>query len=68
MEADIVHFGNNVPDPGNISHGPAETTANTFDLNFVVLIDEVDCTVAHRKRSDLTSVLDQLHAHAFPDS
>jgi hypothetical protein len=68
METDIVHFGNNVADPWDISHGPTETTANAFDLDFVVFIDEVDCTVANRKRGDLAPVLDQLHAHALTDS
>ena len=45
METDIVHFGNDVPDPRDISHGTTETTADTFDLDFIVFIDEVDCTV-----------------------
>ena len=49
MEADIVHFGNDHTDPGDISHGTPETSANTLNLNFIVLIDEVDCTVAYRK-------------------
>ena len=51
MEADIIHFGNYVPDAGNISHGTTETTANAFDLNFVVLIDEVNRTGSATGRS-----------------
>jgi hypothetical protein len=68
MEADIIHFGNYVPDTRDISHGPPETTADAFDLDFIVLVNEVDRTVANRKCGDLTPVLDQLYAHALPDS
>ena len=33
---------------GDISHRPAQAAADTFDLDLVVLIDEVDGTVANR--------------------
>src|SRR5512136_1500872 len=67
MEADVVHLGDDIPDTGDISHGPAKTAANALDLDLIVFINEVDGTVTNRKRADLSSVLDQLHAHAFPD-
>jgi hypothetical protein len=67
MEADIVHFGNDVPDTRDISHGTPETAANAFDLDFVVFINEVDRTVATCEGSDLPAILDQLDTHALPD-
>jgi hypothetical protein len=67
VEADVVHLGNDVPDARDISHGPAETAADALDLDFIVFVDEVDGTVANGKSADLSSVLDELDAHALPD-
>src|SRR5208282_833789 len=67
MEADVVHARHDIPDPRDISHGPAQTAAAALDLDLVVLIDKVDGTIADRERGDLPAVLDQLHADAFPD-
>jgi hypothetical protein len=67
MEADIIDLGNDIPDTRDISHGTPEPAANTLNLDFVMLIDEVNCTIANRKCSDLTPVLDKLDTDTFPD-
>src|SRR5208337_1489130 len=67
VEADVVHLGDHVPDAGDIPHGTPETSADALDLDFVVLVNEVDRTVADGKSADLPPVLDQLDAHALPD-
>ena len=59
METDVIDFGNNVPDAGDISHGTPETAADAFDLDFIVFINEVDRTVADCKGAYLASVLDR---------
>ena len=40
---------------------------DTLDLDFVMLIDEVDCAISYGKRADLAPIFDQLHPHALPD-
>ena len=68
MEADIVHLGNDIPDTWDISHGTPETSANAFDFDFVVFINEVDRTVTTSEGGDLPAILDQLDTHALPYS
>ena len=67
MQADIIHLRYNKPDAGNITHGTSETTADTFYFDFIVLIDEVDSTVAYCKCRYLAPVLDKLNTNTFPD-
>ena len=67
METDIVHLRDNKPDPGDITHRTSETTADTFNFDFIVFINEVDGTITDCKCRYLTSVLDQLNTNTLPD-
>ena len=51
-------------DSGNISHSVTGTT-ETSNEHLIVLINEVQTTIARDEGSDLLSVLDQLHTDAL---
>ena len=51
----------------NITNGVTGTT-ETGDQNFVVLVYEIQTTIARDERSNLLSVLDELHANTLSDS
>jgi hypothetical protein len=67
MEADVIDLGDDIPDTRDISHRTTEPATNPLNLDFIVLIDKVDCTIADCKCSDLTPVLDELDTDTFPD-
>ena len=52
---------------GDITDGVA-ATAETGDQNLVVLLDEVQATIAGHEGGDLLAVLNQTHTHALSDS
>ena len=51
-------------DSRNISDGVTRTTESS-NQDLVVLVHKVQATIARHERSDLLSVLDQLHTHAL---
>ena len=51
-------------DSGNISHSVTGTT-ETSNEHLIVLINEVQTTIARDESSDLLSILDQLHTDAL---
>ena len=51
-------------DSGNISHSVTGTT-ETGNEHLVVLINEVQTTIARDESSDLLTILDQLHTDAL---
>src|SRR3990172_9223139 len=67
VEGDVVHLDDLVPDAGDVPVRPAHAAADPLDEDLVVLVDEVDRTVADGERGDLTAVLDQLDLHALPE-
>lgn len=67
MEADVIDLGNDIPNARDISHGTPEPAANALNLDFIVLIDKVNGTIADCKCSDLAPVLDELDTDTFPD-
>src|SRR6266566_758511 len=58
---DLDHF---VPHPRDVPVRSAHASADPFDEDLVVLVDEVDRAVADREGCDLPAVLDQLDLHA----
>ena len=51
-------------DSGNISHSVTGTT-ETGNEHLIVLINEVQTTIARDESSDLLTILDQLHTDAL---
>ena len=45
-------------DTGDVSFGLSHRAADAFQHNFIVLIDELCCTVARAERSNLPAILD----------
>src|SRR5712691_11875442 len=66
VEAHAIHLNDFVPNSGDVSVRAAHPPANPFDEDLVVFVDEVDRAVPNRERRHLTTVLDQLDFHAFP--
>src|SRR5207237_3790579 len=61
---DLDHL---VPHAGDVPVRPTHTAPDPFDEDLVVLVDEVDRSVADSKGGHLSTVLDQLDLHALPE-
>ena len=59
VEGNAVDLNDLVTDTGNISVRTTHASTDTFDHDFVVLVDEVDRAVAGSEGSELVAVLDQ---------
>jgi hypothetical protein len=68
IKGDIIDFYDFESNARDIPVTSAHSTADAFDDDFVVFIDESDGMVARGKRSDLSTVLDKLDFDAFSDS
>src|SRR5438309_6864701 len=67
VEAHAVHLDHLVPHAGGVPVRPAHAAPDSFDEDLVVLVDEVDRSVADGKGGHLSAVLDQLDLPALPE-
>src|SRR5436853_1754290 len=67
VEAHAVDLDHLVPHAGDVPVRPTHTAPDPFDEDLVVLVDEVDRSVADSKGGHLSTVLDQLDLHALPE-
>src|SRR5205809_4247870 len=67
VEAHAVDLDHLVPHAGDVPVRPTHTAPDPFDEDLVVLVDEVDRSVADSKGGHLSTVLDQLDPHALPE-
>src|SRR2546428_12548981 len=67
VEAHAVDLDHLVPHAGDVPIRPAHAASDSFDEDLVVLVDEVDRSVAYGERGHLSTVLDQLDLHALPE-
>src|SRR2546430_3930862 len=67
VEAHAVDLDHLVPHAGDVPVRPTHTAPDPFDEDLVVLVDEVDRSVADGKGGHLSTVLDQLDLHALPE-
>src|SRR5438309_11497801 len=66
VEAHAVDLDHLVPHAGDVPVRAAHAASDPFDEDLVVLVDEVDRTVADGTGGHLTAVLHQLDLHALP--
>ena len=59
IERNAVHLDDLVADTRNVTVRTTHASADTFDHDFVVLVDEVDGAVAGSESGELVAVLDQ---------
>src|SRR5204862_6703190 len=67
VEAHAVDLDHLVPHAGDVPVRPPHTAPDPFDEDLVVLVDEVERSVADSKGGHLSTVLDQLDLHALPE-
>src|SRR6266550_7231164 len=67
VEAHAVDLDHLVPHAGDVPVRTAHAASDPFDEDLVVLVDEVDRTVADGEGGHLSAVLDQLDLHALPE-
>src|SRR5439155_1401448 len=65
--ADAVHLDDLVPHARDVAVRTAHAAADPFDEDLVVLIDEVDCSIADGEGRHLPAVLDELDLHALAE-
>src|SRR3972149_3986045 len=66
LEGDVVDLDHLVPHAGDVAVRAAHPSADSFDEDLVVLVNEIDRAIAGRERRDLAAVLDELNLHALP--
>jgi len=68
VERDTVYLDDLVADTGNITVRTTHASADTFDHDFVVLVNEVDGTVAGGESGQFVAVLDERDLDGLSDA